>query len=220
MVGITRRAGLLAALLLTVPLFAAPALAAKAKPWPLTPQDKIDLARIETYFDGLKTLTAKFLQVTDAGAIARGAVFIQRPGKMRFDYAPPSPVVMVADGSLLTYHDRELNETTTLPLSSTPVAFLLRDKVRLSQDLTVTKIERGPGVLRVSVRETDDPEQGELTVQFSEAPFRLEQWGVLDSQNRSTRVTLIEARTGEPINAKVFEFRDPKFFNQPVERYN
>ena len=58
MVGITRRAGLLAALLLTVPLFATPVLAAKAKPWPLTPQDRADLARIETYFDGLKTLAA------------------------------------------------------------------------------------------------------------------------------------------------------------------
>ncbi|KJV07468.1 hypothetical protein VZ95_19980, partial [Elstera litoralis] len=161
-----------------------------------------------------------FLQITDNGAIARGAVFIQRPGKMRFDYAPPSPVVMVADGTLLTFHDRELNETTSLPLSSTPVAFLLRDKVRLSQDLTVTKIDRGPGVLRVSVRETDDPEQGELTIQFSEAPFRLEQWAVLDSQNRLTKVTLIEARAGDPINPKVFEFRDPKFFNQPVERFN
>jgi outer membrane lipoprotein-sorting protein len=217
MVRIARRA-LLA--LLALALLSTPALAAKAKPWPLTPQDKTDLARIETYFDGLKTLTAKFLQVTDMGAIARGAVFIQRPGKMRFDYAPPSPVVMVADGSLLTYHDRELNETTALPLSTTPVAFLLREKVRLSQDITVTRVDRGPGVLRVSVRETDDTEQGELTLQFSEAPFRLEQWSVLDSQNRSTRVTLIDARTGDPIDAKVFEFRDPKFFNQPVERYN
>ena len=219
MVGIARRP-LLAALLIALPLFAAPALAAKAKPWPLTPQDKTDLTRIETYFDGLKTLTAKFLQITDAGAIARGAVFIQRPGKMRFDYAPPSPVVMVADGTLLTFHDRELNETTTLPLSSTPVAFLLRDKVRLSQDLTVTKIDRGPGVLRVSVREMNDPEQGELTMQFSDAPFRLEQWSVLDSQNRLTKVTLIDARAGDPIEAKVFEFRDPKFFGQPVERFN
>ncbi len=217
MLGIARRAVLA---ILALALLSTPALAAKAKPWPLTPQDKIDLARIETYFDGLKTLTAKFLQITDTGAIARGAVFIQRPGKMRFDYAPPSPVVMIADGSFLTYHDRELNETTALPLSTTPVAFLLRDKVRLSQDITVTRIDRGPGVLRVSVRATDDTEQGELTLQFSEAPFRLEQWSVLDSQNRSTRVTLIDARTGDPIDAKVFEFRDPKFFNQPVERYN
>lgn len=219
MVGIARRP-VLAALILALPFMAAPAWAAKAKPWPLTPQDKTDLTRIETYFDGLKTLSAKFLQITDAGAVARGAVFIQRPGKMRFDYAPPSPVVMVANGTLLVYHDSELNETTSLPLSSTPVAFLLRERVRLSQELTVTKIERGPSALRVSVRETDDPEQGELTLHFSEAPFRLEQWSVLDSQNRLTRVTLIEARTGEPIDPKVFEFRDPKFFNQPVQRFN
>ncbi len=219
-VSIARRS-LLAVLALGLPLFAAaPALAAKAKPWPLTPQDKADIARIETYFDGLKTLSAKFLQVTDTGAVARGAVFIQRPGKMRFDYAPPSPVVMVADGTLLTYHDRDLNETTVLPLSTTPVAFLLREKFRLGQDLTVTRVDRGPGVLRVSVRETDDAEQGELTLQFSETPFRFEQWSVLDSQNRLTKVTLIDTRVGDPIAPKTFEFRDPKFFNQPVERFN
>ncbi|OYQ16936.1 LolA family protein [Elstera cyanobacteriorum] len=219
-VSIARRS-LLAVLALGLPLLAAaPALAAKAKPWPLTPQDKADIARIETYFDGLKTLSAKFLQVTDAGAISRGALYIQRPGRMRFDYAPPSPVVMIADGTLLIYHDRELVETTTLPLSTTPVAFLLREKFRLSQDITVTRIDRGPGVLRVSVRETDDADQGELTLQFSDAPFRLEQWSVLDSQSRQTKVTLIDTRLGDPIDPKIFDFRDPKFFNQPVERFN
>lgn len=195
---------------------ALPAGAQTAKPAVLSLQDRSDIARAETYLSGIRAMSAKFLQVNSDGGIARGLFYLQRPGKMRFEYAPPTPILMIADGLLLIYHNRELNETTNLPLGSTPVGILVRESVKLSDDVTVTRVERGPGVLRISLRKTSDPDQGELTLIFSDKPFRLEQWEVLDSQRKTTRVTLVDARLEDKLDSDLFIFRDPKFFGQPA----
>lgn len=194
-----------AVVLVPVPSDAARLVAAK-----LTDQDRADLKRIEDYLNGLRTLTAEFMQVAPDGGLAKGRFYLSRPGKMRFEYDPPVPILMIANGTFLVFNDASVNQTSYLPLDSTPVGLFVRDHIVLSGSVTVTRIERAPNVIRVSIRQTDDAEQGELTLVFSDRPLTLQQWTVLDTQNRTTRVALLDVRTGAPINPDLFRFEEPK----------
>jgi len=187
-------------------LFAGNALAVDAVPAKLSARDRADIVRVENYFNDLKTMTAKFLQVASNGSVAAGTMFLSRPGKFRFEYDPPSPNMLIADGTFLIFVDKELRQTTHIFLSSTPVGVLVRDVVKLDGDITVTGISRRRGLLRVTVADSDDAEDGTLTLVFSEKPFQLRQWQVLDAQRTITTVTLNNARTGMALDAKLFEF--------------
>jgi outer membrane lipoprotein-sorting protein len=178
-----------------------------------TPQDSADLARIEGYLDSLKTLKAHFLQVAPNGAISQGNVWLDRPGRMRFQYDPPSPLLLVAGHGLVVFHDKSLNQTTNIPLSQTPLGILLADHVRLKGDVAVTGMQRLPGQLQVSLIRTASPGDGTLTLIFADNPLTLRQWTVLDAQRQETRVTLNNAELGGRFDQKLFEFIDPRFFN-------
>jgi outer membrane lipoprotein-sorting protein len=177
-----------------------------------TPQDRADLARVETYLDGLRTLKARFLQIAPNGAPAQGTTWLDRPGRMRFQYDPPSPLLLVAGHGLVVFHDKSLNQTSNIPLSQTPLGILLADHVRLGGDVTVTGMQRLPGQLQVSLVRTASPGDGTLTLLFADNPLTLRQWTVLDAQRQETRVTLYNAETGGQFDPKLFEFIDPRFF--------
>ena len=177
-----------------------------------TAQDSADLARIETYLDGLRTLKAHFLQVAPNGATSQGTAWLDRPGRMRFQYDPPSPLLLVAGHGLVVFHDKSLNQTTNIPISKTPLGILLADKVHLSGDVTVTGMQRLPGQIQVSLVRTASPGDGTLTLIFADNPLALRQWTVLDAQRQETRVTLYNVETGGKFDAKLFEFIDPRFF--------
>jgi outer membrane lipoprotein-sorting protein len=177
-----------------------------------TPQDTADLARIEAYLDSLRTLKAHFLQAAPNGSISQGTAWLDRPGRMRFQYDPPSPLLLVAGHGLVVFHDKALNQTSNIPLSHTPLGILLADNVHLSGDVTVTGLQRLPGQLQVSLVRTASPGDGTLTLIFADTPLALRQWTVLDAQRQETRVTLYNAATGAKFDAKLFEFVDPRFF--------
>ena len=187
-------------------LAGADAKAEQAVPAKLNEQDKADIARIEQYFNDLKTMTAKFLQVASNGSVVSGTMYLSRPGKFRFEYDPPSPDLLLADGTFLIFVDKALGQTTHIFLSSTPVGVLVKDEVRLSGDITVTGISRPRGLLRVTVADTDDAEDGTLTLVFSQKPFRLRQWQVLDAQRTVATVTLNNTRTGMALDENLFKF--------------
>ena len=195
--------------LLVLPLLVAvapPARAAAPAPVALSPRDRADLARIETYLNGLRTLKARFLQVAPDGATTEGVAWMERPGRMRFEYDKPSPLLLIAGHGLFFFHDSQLNQTTNLPLSATPLGLLLRDDLRLSGDVTVTGIERLPGQFQVSMVRTASPDDGSLTLVFAEGPLALRQWSVVDAQRQETRVTLFNIELGGSFDPKLFVF--------------
>jgi outer membrane lipoprotein-sorting protein len=209
-----RRPLLLAPLLLAFPALAqqrapAPAPAAGFTP---TERDRADLTRIEAYLNALTTLRARFLQIAQNGAAAEGTAWIWRPGRMRFEYDPPEPLLLVADAGQFLMYDRELRAPTTLLVSRTPLGILLRPQVRLAGDVTVAGMERSGGFLRVTVFRTAEPNEGRLTLVFNPDPIELRQWAVTDAQRRETRVTLSRIETGLRFPAGLFQFNDPRFF--------
>ena len=179
-------------------------------PAKLSAQDQADISRIERDLNSIKTLEARFIQISTNGGVAEGRVYLSRPGKLRFEYAPPTPILIVSSGLVITYYDHELQQVTETLLKATPVAFLVQEKVALSGDVTVTKIERGRGLLRVTVTETDDAEDGSITLVYTDKPFALRQWVVVDPQGSSTTITLVNTRTGLKLDPKLFVFEPPK----------
>ena len=195
-----------AALALPAPL----AFAAKAVSVALNDAQKADLARVEAYMNGIRTLKSDFMQVAQNGATAQGVVAIQRPGKMRIEYAPPSPHLIVTSGSFLVYVEKSLKQSSYIPLDSSLAGFLVRETIRLSGDVTVTAFEKDKGTIRVTLAQSDDREAGALTLLFSDAPLQLRQWSVMDSQGQTTRISLLDPQFGVPVDQKLFGWDRPK----------
>lgn len=181
-----------------------------------TPQDRADLTRVETYLNSVRNLHSRFLQIAPNGATSEGQAWLSRPGRLRFQYDPPSPFLLVGGSGLLVFHDAQLKQTSNIPLDSTPLGILLQDNLHLSGDITVTKVARAPGQLQVSLVRTRTPQDGTLTLIFADQPLALRQWRVVDAQRQETRVTLYNVEMGGTFNPDLFHFIDPKFFqNQP-----
>ena len=192
--------------------------AARAQPRAakLTPADLADIARIEAALAQLRTLKSRFLQVAPDGRTSTGTAWLQRPGRMRFQYDPPSPFLLVGGNGLLVFHDAQLKQTSNIPLGSTPLGILLREQVRLSGEVTVTGIARAPGQLQVSLARTASPAEGTLTLAFTDNPLALRQWTVIDAQRLETRVALTDIELGGSFDQALFTFIDPRFFqNNP-----
>jgi outer membrane lipoprotein-sorting protein len=189
-----------------------PALAQRGGPVPaaLTEADRADLKRIETYLQSLDGVVAVFQQINEDGGTASGALLMQRPGKLRFSYAPPAQQFVVSDGSVITYVDPIARETTAGPLSATPLAVLVAPVVQFSGDVTVTGFERGPGALRVTLRKTAEPDQGSLMLAFSDKPLALSYWVVVDAQKKATRVAISDVKLGQKIDPASFTFENPR----------
>jgi outer membrane lipoprotein-sorting protein len=162
-------------------------------PLPLTPADQALLGQIEAYLNQQTSISANFLQVYDNGETRTGKAWLARPGRMRFAYNPPDKQLLVAGNGLLVYHDPDLNQTTNIPLGSTPLGLLLSQHVDLtSKSIDVTKITRQPGEDDITLVRRDKPAAGSLTLVFSTDPLQLHQWVVIDAQGRMTRVSLYD----------------------------
>ncbi|WP_169543879.1 LolA family protein [Sneathiella aquimaris] len=187
----------------TISFVVTPAMAAT-----LTTSEKEDVARVEDYLNGISTLKARFLQVNSAGQIAEGDVYMRRPGRMRFEYEPPAQILVVADGTWLILHDKELKETNRLPLSSTPVSVLLNEGAKLSGNVTVVSVEKDGGTLRLNIIDTNEPDEGGITLVFEDRPLKLRKWLVTDAQGNTTSVSLSNMEWGIPLKPELFNFSD------------
>ncbi len=173
-------------------------------------QDQADLARIERYLLGLRTLRARFLQIAPNGDTSQGNAWIERPGRLRFDYDPPAPFLLIAGYGGVMFHDRKLQQTSNFPLSQTPLGILLSEQPKLSGDVTVEAIDRQPGLIQVTLHRTGHQGDGSLTLTFADSPLELRQWSVIDPQRLETRVSLFDIHLGEKFNPKLFDITDPK----------
>ena len=172
---------------------------------PETASDTSGIARVEGYLNGLKTLKAHFTQVAADGGISEGTAWLERPGRMRFQYDPPAPFLLIAAHGVLTFNDSSLQQTSNIPLSRTPLGILLAEHVVLGGAVTVTSIQRLPGQLQVTLVRTETPGDGSLTLIFADQPLALRQWTVIDAQRRETHVTLSNVQLGGTFNPQLFE---------------
>jgi len=193
---------LAAALALTVGIPASADVAPTAAK--LSPADQDDLARIERYLESIKTMVSRFQQIDQQGNLSSGRIFLARPGRLRVEYDPPARYLLVASGGALVYYDAEVDQLTTLPLSSTPAWFLLRSHISLTEGVTVIGFQHSPGALRVAVKDTEDPSMGSVLLVFEDQPLALRQWTVTDAQGNATQVVLEDPKFGVDIDPNLF----------------
>lgn len=168
-----------------------------------------ELGRIEAYLNSTRTLSGDFTQVGPDGAVTEGRVWLDRPGRLRFEYTPPTPILVVADGSTLYFLDRELGQVDRIPIGFTPLGVLTDDQVDLEDGVKIRKLERKGGLVHLVVADADRPYEGELTLIFDQAPINLRQWLVQDSQGLITSVTLRNMVANKPLNPLLFVFQEP-----------
>ncbi|WP_193366824.1 LolA family protein [Pelagibius marinus] len=174
----------------------------------LSPDDVAAVTRVERYLNEIQTMQARFVQVSSNGAYAEGEVYLDRPGHLRFDYDPPTPVLMIANGLSLLYYDKELKEATFLPLWETPLWFLIREKVRLDENVEVVAIEEALGTLRLTLRDAETPDSGAVTLIFSDDPLSLRKWEITDPQGIETQVSLVNPVFGVEVDPDLFKTGD------------
>lgn len=198
-----------AALFVAIVLAGAPSSGQTPQAANLSAADLADIARIERYLNNISTMRARFLQVAANDELSQGWVYLSRPGKLRVEYDPPTPVLIIGDGSWLIYHDSELEQTTYRSLGSSLAGFLVQKTVRLGGEVTVTGLERGPGVIRVKLVKTGEGEEGSLALTFSDRPLVLRQWTITDAEGQATQIALVNTQFGLSLDAALFEFTEP-----------
>ncbi len=167
------------------------------------------VTRVEAYLNGVKSLSARFLQVDSAGNVVRGQLYMRRPGRLRFEYDAPSPLLLVADGVWLVLHDRELEQINRFPLYETPLGVLVDDPVNLREQIEVVEVEEGLGVLRLKIIDRKLPDDGWMGITFTEPPLLLRQWEIMDARGGITAVSLTDIRVNQKLDPKLFVLTDP-----------
>jgi outer membrane lipoprotein-sorting protein len=164
------------------------------------------IEQAQRYLNGLRTLKAHFVQVAPNGGVTEGTAWLERPGRMRFQYAPPTPLLLVAGHGFVLFSDTRLGQTSTIPVGRTPLGILLADHIALTGDgLTVTGVRELPGEAQITLVRSANPSEGSLTLTFATDPWTLRQWTVVDAQGQRTTVTLTDIQTGGHFDPALFE---------------
>ena len=177
-------------------LLGAAAASAADAPMQLSEEDRADLKRVAGYLDGIHSMSSRFQQVAQGGALSFGKIYIRRPGLLRVEYEPPVPVLLVSDGTWVDYYDSELDQLTQIPLDQTPIWFLVQQTIEFSPKITVTAIERSPGAIRLSLYQTANPDAGSASLTFADDPLALKQWIIRDSRGTEVSIALQDAVFG------------------------
>lgn len=167
--------------------------------------DQQDVRRIQSYLNGITGLQAAFTQngPEEQGGAGR---FSYVPGHLRLDYIMPHPMELVAGNGHLVLDDEGSGAVTHLSLKHNPLGLLLRYPIRFDGEIEVTDVRRGEGSIQVSVAQADNPSQGLLTLQFSDAAGQIALIGLqgVDARQHHFGVTLSDVRQGVSIDPGVF----------------
>jgi outer membrane lipoprotein-sorting protein len=165
------------------------------------------LARVQKYVNSLTTVKTRFTQIAPNGQMAKGTIYLSRPGKLRIDFDPPSHVRIVTTSLWLVVYEGKNAEPQNYPLNSTPAGILVRKQIKFGGDLKVTALSRGKGFVRVRLIRANNPNQGSMTLVFDSDPIKLVGWIVADAEGQKTIVRLSNTQVGIKLNPAIFALR-------------
>lgn len=168
------------------------------------------IERVQDYLAGLSTVIADFTQIAPDGTLTSGKFYLQRPGKMRWQYSPPTPILIVSDGKEVVFYDYELEQVSHIPLDSTLIGFMAQPTISFDKTVGIREVQETPGVIRITLAQLSKPSDGQLMLEFSDKPLAIRNMVITDSTNQVTSVALNNARFGEELDKELFIFRDPR----------
>lgn len=170
---------------------------------------KAEVAAAQDYMNAMKTAQARFVQTAADGSQLVGTFYLDRPGKLRFEYDQPIEDFVVADGFFIYFYDAQLGEQMNMPIGQSLADFILRDQIDFSGDVLVSDVSRAHDLLQIKLVQKSDPEAGSLTLAFREKPLSLKKWRVSDAQNLVTEVELFYLKTGVALDDGLFHYKKP-----------
>jgi outer membrane lipoprotein-sorting protein len=161
--------------------------------------------RVSAYLSNVRQLSGNFVQVGPDGSKSEGEFYLQKPGRVRFDYNPPSPIELIADGSSVVVRDRKLATQDLYPLSQTPLRFLLADRIDLVQDTNLIGVYADNVFVTVVIEEHQIiGGTHRLMLMFGAQDYQLRQWTVTDPQGYDTTVAVYNLNTTRQPDPNMF----------------
>ena len=173
----------------------------------LSAQDRADVDRVTGYLISLDHLQGGFLQVGPDGSITEGMFYLRRPGRLRFEYAPPTDLLVVADGTWVIVKESNY-AAQRYPIGATPLNLLLAADIDLMRSSNVQAVNREPGLLRITLADPSGEAAGDLTLVFDEPELQLRQWIVRDAQGLQTTIALRNIQRGVKVANDLFIVRE------------
>ncbi len=168
--------------------------------------EKISLKELSRYLNSLTTAEAEFTQINSDGSISTGKLYIQRPGRARFEYNPPDKNLVLAGGGQVAIFDAKSNQPPEqYPLARTPLSIILAGNVDLGRAKMVVGHKVDGNTTRVRAQDPENPEYGSIEMVFTAGPTELRQWVIRDDSGAETTVILGEMKKGAKLAASLFD---------------
>ena len=175
----------------------------------LSADDRAVLTQAQTYLQGLTSAQGSFVETSGAQR-REGRFYLQRPGRMRFEYTNPQGLLVVSDGNNVKRYDPRLNVFRQVPLGMTPLSTFLARNVRLDQGVQIDRVTRmQSGAFAITARDQRRPNEGSVILAFAGSPLRLQEWTITDAQGGRTRTQLTSLQPASGLDAGLFRLTDP-----------
>jgi outer membrane lipoprotein-sorting protein len=172
------------------------------------------VVKVSAYFNELHNLKGVFVQTGADNKRMRGRFYVKRPGRLRFEYAPPSKQLIVSDGQMLSIQDLDINTDDRIALDQTPFRILLRKDVDLLRDARILEVQEAEDIAIVTLQDKSPDAPGRIKLFMSKTPrLELKEWVTTDAQGLDTRLEVSGLVTSEEIDLALFKIVSPAFLN-------
>ncbi len=175
---------------------------------------KAELDKLSQALNSIKTMQGAFVQIDPNGSLENGKFWIEKPGRVRFAYSPPSDTLIVSNGVTVAVKNTKLNTVDRYPLVSTPLDLVLSDKLDLASNPNIIAVSREGSSLIVKARSTDKKVSGSVTLVFSDPGYELRQWTVLDPQGLKTTIALQNVEIAVQLKPSLFVLNERNRFTK------
>jgi outer membrane lipoprotein-sorting protein len=171
-------------------------------------EQKADLVRVSAALNAIHAIQGGFVQIGPNGDVDQGTIYLDKPGRVRFEYDPPNPMLIVSDGRTITVKNRKLDTTDHYPLFGTPLHFILNNDVDLRNNNRIVDVRREDDNVIVDVKTNAAAWRANVSVVFSGPELELRQWTVVDAQGLSTTVALRDVKRVDNLPDALFKPND------------
>lgn len=174
-------------------------------------KDAEKVQKVEDYLNNVLTMKASFVQTASNGSSTEGVMYIEKPNKIRMEYKEPMNVLIVGDGDSITYHDKDLDQVTNIDYEDVPASLILANNIRIDdKQIKVSNYYEDDGSIVLTLRYPSKPEIAPITMTFTNSPFALRQWSIVDPQGIEVIVSLYDVETDIPLSEDLFKFKKAK----------
>lgn len=155
-----------------------------------------------------ETASGKFMQTNADGTITTGTFALNRPGRMRFDYDDPTPILIVSDGTTVAMEDSELETVDRIPIGATPLGLILSTDLNVDEDVEVLDILQNEDRIGIRVTDASGELEGTLTMVFDKVSYDLLGWLTVDGNFQTTVVDLVDVETNVRVDPRLFRLNE------------